>query len=425
MEQPARVFIFRNKEAQATATFSAGCPKEEGMVLFKTGPHSFSWQQGEAVVVFDAEGRLYSHYHGQSLYRRGMDSRVLKILRVPVGNKLVRAPRQVSEAEALSLFVKSHRFVSNLQERLLSGEIRCEDPAARPAMQEALERALRYGPAELQDQRRLFDQIYRRVSVLPPDQYMALVVQITHGCSYNECTFCDLYRDRNFRVLKEEEVRTQLDQIRGFFGRALGMRKGIFLGDGNPLVVSNRRLIPLLGLIREEFRGTPVPARGIHTFSDVRAVLTKAHSDLAELRKEGLIRVYLGLETGSARLLEAIGKPATRTEQVDAVNRLKEAGLSAGVIFMAGLGGHLFAEEHVLESAALIGDLPLGKGDLIYLSRFYPMHGTPYQERQAAQFGVLDEEEVSRQIENFRQGIGPPSPGGAKFAPYDLAGFVY
>jgi radical SAM superfamily enzyme YgiQ (UPF0313 family) len=421
--EPVRIFSFRSRGKPASLS-PGGCPKEEGTVLFKSGRDSFSWQEADLVVVFDGEGRLYSHYRGHSLYRRGMDSRVLKILRVPDGKKLVRTPVEVSEKEALSLFQEVRGFLEGLRERLVSGEIQSGDPTARPAMEAALERALRYGPAELMDQRRLFHEIYKRVSVLPPDQYMALVVQITHGCSYNECTFCHLYRDRGFQILNLEEVKLQIDRIREFLGRALTMRKGIFLGDGNPLVVSNRRLVPLLRLIRQEFRETSVLARGIFTFSDIQAVLRKTDAELAELRREGLCRVYLGLESGSARLLEAIGKPASRAEQISAVKRLKEAGLATGVIFMAGLGGPLHAGEHVAESAALIRQLPLAAGDLIYLSNFFPIHGTPYLERQAMEFGVLNHQEVRRQIEDFRRRIDL-SPGGVKFAPYDLNGFLY
>jgi radical SAM superfamily enzyme YgiQ (UPF0313 family) len=422
MEHPAQIFTFRSKETREILPPPAGCPKDGGIVLFKNLPHSFSWQEGDVVIVFDGEGRLYSYYRGHSLYRRGMDSRVLKILRVPDGKKLVRAPVQVSDDEALSLFQLAHRFVEGLRGRLASGAIWSDDRGARPAMEESLRRALRYGPSALFDERRLFRQVYKRISVLPPDQYMALVVQITHGCSYNECTFCDLYRDRSFRILNREEVRSQIARIRDFFGRALPMRKGLFLGDGNPLVVSNRRLLPLLRLIREELQGTPALNRGIFTFSDIQAVLRKPHQELLDLGKEGLIRVYLGLESGSPRLLQAIGKPAGRGEQIEAVRRLKEAGISVGVIFMAGLGGPLFAEEHLSASVALVRDLPLETGDLIYLSKFYPVHGTAYQATQLPEFGILNDEEMRRQIEAFRTRVGP-SP--AKFAPYDLAGFLY
>jgi len=36
------------------------------------------------------------------------------------------------------------------------------------------------------------------VGILPPDQYMAVVLQAAEGCAFNTCTFCDFYRDRSF-----------------------------------------------------------------------------------------------------------------------------------------------------------------------------------------------------------------------------------
>jgi radical SAM superfamily enzyme YgiQ (UPF0313 family) len=50
------------------------------------------------------------------------------------------------------------------------------------------------------------NSIYKPVSILPPDQYLALVVQATEGCSYNECSFCTFYRDRPFRIKQRSRV---------------------------------------------------------------------------------------------------------------------------------------------------------------------------------------------------------------------------
>ena len=109
----------------------------------------------------------------------------------------------------------------------------------------------RWDWAALQADARRFGEIYRPVSILPPDQYLALVVQATEGCSYNQCTFCDFYRDRPFRVKSADELRAHIAAVQAFFGPALGLRKSLFLADANALVVPMPRLRAWLDVIAE------------------------------------------------------------------------------------------------------------------------------------------------------------------------------
>ena len=268
--------------------------------------------------------------------------------------------------------------------------------------------------------------MYQPISVLPPDRYMSLVVQIAYGCPYNQCTFCDLYTDRAFGVLSAQETRSRVAGIRTFFGRALPLRQGVFLGDGNALSLPPDKLIGALQVIREELPPELFVRKGISTFGDVRAVLNKSEKQLTSLRSAGLHRVYLGLESGSERLLQFLNKPAPRGDQLEAVNRLKRAGIQAGVIFMSGVGGRRFAEEHVRETIRLVNELALGPGDLAYLSRFYPIQGTPYADQVAGgEVDVLGDDEIREQVWAIRDGIRPELLKQVKLAPYDLAGFVY
>ena len=121
---------------------------------------------------------------------------------------------------------------------------------------------------------------------LPPDQYLALVVQATEGCSYNQCTFCDFYRDRPFRVKSADELRAHIAAVRAFFGPALGLRKSLFLADANALVVPMPRLRAWLDVIAED-RLLSVDA-GIFSFMDAFDVQRKTADEWAELAARGL-----------------------------------------------------------------------------------------------------------------------------------------
>ncbi len=150
--------------------------------------------------------------------------------------------------------------------------------------------------AALQADAGRFAEVYRPVSILPPDQYLALVLQATEGCSYNRCTFCDFYRDRPFRVKSADELRTHIAAVRAFFGPALGLRKSLFLADANALVAPMPRLRAWLDVIAEE-RILPAGA-GIYSFMDAFDVQRKTPDEWAELAARGLRRVYIGMETG-------------------------------------------------------------------------------------------------------------------------------
>lgn len=48
----------------------------------------------------------------------------------------------------------------------------------------------------------------------PPSEAYSLIVQVTIGCSHNKCTFCDMYKEKQFRVRKLEDVKRDFDEAR-------------------------------------------------------------------------------------------------------------------------------------------------------------------------------------------------------------------
>ncbi len=386
-------------------------------------PHLLSWQDEEGVLVFDGKGRLFSLYEGDCLYRRGLDSSVLCTRRTPAEGRLLRTHRTLDDEEARSIFGLAWQRANRLEARVRDrgGPIITGQPVE--ALLARLREVLAYSPDVLMSEREVFSRLYKPVSVLPPDQYMALVIQLTHGCPYNECTFCDLYQDRSYEVKSAGELNAWLGQLQLFFGPALGMRKGVFLGDGSCLAIPAGRLQSLLEIVSSALRGTSVLAKGMFSFADTRAVMHKSTDQLAALANAGLKRVYLGLETGSPELLSFLNKPGSRDDQVESVKRLKEAGVQVGVIFMTGIGGHRFADEHVAKTVDLVESLALAQGDLVYLSRLYPIPGTPYaDEVLQGRMDLLSDQELADQFTQIRSRIARE---GVKVAPYDLAGFVY
>ncbi len=385
---------------------------------------------GREVLAYDRAGRLWSATLGEITYRRGLDNRVQAIRTTPDGVR-----RWWLEREEIRRL--EDRLAGQLQalERLLSrGSFRwITPPADEQIWQEALStlrRASRMDFQALEADARRFAEVYAPIGILPPDQYLSLVVQATIGCPFNTCIFCGFYRSLPFRVRSPEDFEAHLKAIREFFGDGLWMRRTIFLGSANALAIPMPRLMALLDRLRRIF---PVRAdregdgfAGIYAFLDGFTGLKKTVADYEQLRALGLRRVYIGLESGHEPLLTFLRKPATAEQMIETVRRLKAAGLQVGVIVMIGVGGDRFAPGHVEDTLAVLQAMPLGRGDLVYLSDFVEIPGTPYR-AQAEALGIrsLSPAERVAQAQAIRAGLRRADGEGPRVAPYALEAFLY
>ena len=188
------------------------------------------------VYSFDLEGRPLSWYEDGRLYKRSLASEVHG--RGRSGGKRLRW--RVRPDEAATLF-------RNMLDRIAGAPMR-ELPSDT---RQRLETILRWSPDALLGERERFEAAYRPVSILPPDQYLAIVLQATFGCSWNRCSFCSFYQDRPFRAREVDEFRRHVHAVRALLGRGERLRRGIFVADGNALLQSNRRLQPLIEVARE------------------------------------------------------------------------------------------------------------------------------------------------------------------------------
>jgi radical SAM superfamily enzyme YgiQ (UPF0313 family) len=400
--------------------------------------------EGGTVLTFDRAGRTYAAFLEGHNYRRGLDNRVLeKWGEVRAGRK-VRRRRWLTPEETERFLARLHGLVQAIDRELGRGprEVVRDEAPSLAEWRAWLAAILRYDGARLEEERQRYREIYHSVSILPPDQYRAVVVQATEGCHWNRCTFCDLYRDRPFRIRPADEFRAHVREVKAFLGAGLELRKSVFLGDANALIIAQPQLRDLFKVLEEEFafrpEGLTGPERaawqsehpggveGIYSFIDAFSPQRKSGEDFAELRERGLRRVYVGLETGHAPLLRWLNKPGHPDDMAEWVVRLKEAGLQVGVILLVGAGGEAFATGHVADSVALVRRLPLDEKDLIYLSEFIdPPHGEYARRMAAANVAALSPDQLQAQQEELRSGLRPPGRQGPKITTYDLREFVY
>jgi hypothetical protein len=359
----------------------------------------------DTVYSFDLEGRpLYWFERGRT-YKRSLASVVHA--RDRTGGR--RQHWQLLPEDAAQHFAAMLRVADRAPLR-----------HAGPTLHERLMRIRVWSPDALQEEGSKFRDVYRPISILPPDQYLAVVVQATFGCSWNRCTFCNFYQDEAFRPRTLSSFEEHCGAVRRLLGRGDRLRRSIFLASGNALVLGNERLRPLLGAVREQFPGRPIAG-----FVDVFTGKRKSVEDWSELVEEGLARVHVGLETGHDPLLRWLNKPGNVEESAAFVRTLKQAGLSVSLILMVGVGGSRFAAAHLRDTAALVDGLPLTRGDAVYLSPFLEQPDSDYA-RRAAESGMhaLGQDELDAQYGMLREAMRRAHPA-VTVSRYDIREFVY
>ncbi len=406
--------------------------RQDTLYTLSIKPESFSAAvNGGTVLVYDRAGRFYSLYQdsapGSGHYRRSLSGQVLHKWPTAAG----RQRRWLEPSEADDLVDAAAGYLKRLLTALSAPDWQWLTPPDHPTslsdIERLLERGAQFDSAAARSDAARFAQVYRPIGMLPPDQYLALVLQATEGCSFNTCTFCDLYH-QPFRVKTPDEFRQHIRQVREYLGESILLRqRSIFLGAANALAIPMGRLVPLLKIVREEFSPLPgiqgMTGVGVYAFLDAFTGTRKSVADYRELAGLGLKRVYIGLESGHDPLLQFVKKPGCAADAVETVHAIKAAGVNVGVIVMIGLGGDRFAAGHVADTIHVLNRMALGRGDLLYFSDLVEEPGTSYPLIAAQQvIRALNREERAAQRAAIRAGL---ESGEVKVSNYDVREFVY
>jgi hypothetical protein len=366
----------------------------------------------QTVLAYDRAGRLWSAFFQGHTFRRGLDGCIL--VKWTESGQRQRKKIWASEADLVV------NRCADLMNSLAGVTLEARSPQ-RLELELAIERAKRFTARSARVDVERFLRIYKPIGILPPDQYMALVLQLTEGCSFNTCTFCTFYRDRPFHIKSPDEFRAHIAGVRQYLGESLALRRGIFLADANALVVPHKQLVALLKTLSLSSLGS---GRPLFAFLDGFSGHKKSADDFAELASFGLKRVYIGLESGHAPLLQWLHKPGHAADAVEAGRAMKAGGVHVCVIVLLGAGGDRFSDGHVRDTIEVINAMGLGAGDLIYFSEFITAPGQPYGRiAERDQIGPLSVERMRAQRRAIEAGL--KFAGMPKCATYDIREFVY
>ena len=180
----------------------------------------------------------------------------------------------------------------------------------------------------------------------PPSEAKSLIFQVTLGCSFNECSFCDMYRSKEYSERPWNDVKAEIDMMAGY----LPDTRRVFLADGDALNLDTEYMIKIVKYIREKFHGI----ERISSYAMPMNILKKSSEELKRINDAGLDMFYLGIESGSDTVLKKVTKGAIGKTIVKSVNKAKEAGYVMSCMVILGLGGKKYSKDHIKGTADVL-----------------------------------------------------------------------
>lgn len=229
----------------------------------------------------------------------------------------------------------------------------------------------------------------------PPSEAHSLILPVTNGCSWNKCTFCEMYtqEQKKFRARDEAQV---LEEIRLTGERMIVQR--VFLADGDALVLPTRRLLTILQAIREHM---PEVGR-VSSYCLPRNLRKKSVDELKELADAGLRMAYVGCESGDDEVLARVNKGETYESSLGALDKLGQAGITRSVMILNGLGGTTLSEQHADNSARLMNAAQPEFLSTLVVS--FPMGEARFREG-FTDFQPLNQQQLFVEVERLLSGL--------------------
>jgi radical SAM superfamily enzyme YgiQ (UPF0313 family) len=186
---------------------------------------------------------------------------------------------------------------------------------------------------------------YEGMCIRPPSEAYSILLQVTLGCSHNKCSFCGTYKDKRFTIKEDKIILSDLL----FASKHMKRQDKVFLMDGDALIIPQKKLMWILGRIKEQLPWV----KRVGAYANAKSIKMKTPDELAQLRENGLGIVYYGVETGDDELRKRIIKGSDAKTCVAMGRKIKEAGINLSVTVLLGIAG----KEGSLKHAKATGEL--------------------------------------------------------------------
>ena len=187
-------------------------------------------------------------------------------------------------------------------------------------------------------------QIYR-----PPSERQIYILQVTIGCSHNACTFCGMFKGKQYRERPLQEIYEDIEMAKATYGQV----DQIFLCDGDALSRDTKDLLKIIHKIKIAFPNI----RDISSYASAKGILRKSREELVLLKEAGLTKAYLGVESGDDAVLKETNKGVNAMETAEAGKSVEVAGIELYAIILIGLAGKARSRENALATAKIINEI--------------------------------------------------------------------
>ena len=274
------------------------------------------------------------------------------------------------------------------------------------------------------------ERTFRIGPIRPPSEANSLLLQVTNGCTWNKCKFCQLYRHTKFKAYSADSIKADIDNIayqadiirryqtplgawdidglnqelgqipseeerQCFYMVAnwlVGGGENVFLQDGNTTALSSGRLSDVLIYLKQVFPGI----KRITSYGRAENLSRVSAEEYAELKEAGLDRIHSGFETGSDAVLQKINKGVTQQQEITAGKNIKAGGIELSVYFMPGVGGKELTKENAEGTSHFINEIG---PDFLRIRTAAVKPGTGlYEDYQNGQLTLCSDEEKLLEI---------------------------
>ncbi|MFL6486501.1 MAG: radical SAM protein [Nitrososphaera sp.] len=232
----------------------------------------------------------------------------------------------------------------------------------------------------------------------PPSEAGSTIFQVTLGCSFNKCSFCNMYRTKEYVERPWEEIKSEIDMVVKFYPDT----RRIFLADGDALNLPKDRMVEILQYLKQNF---PRLER-ISCYAMPKNILQKGDQELAELRAAGLQMMYIGIESGNDIVLKKVTKGATYKTILQACQRVRAHNYVMSCMVILGLGGKTYTREHIADTAQILSE---SSPDYVGALTLHLEEGiyNEFMSKFSEQFIPLDDLDLLDELEALIDGFQP------------------
>ncbi len=225
----------------------------------------------------------------------------------------------------------------------------------------------------------------------PPSEAYSCLIRFTRGCPWNKCKFCMMYKKIKFEIRPVDEILRDIHNAPLIFGKDI---QTVFIGDSDSLLMK----VDDLELLLNEIRNVFPDLKRITSYARIRTLKAKGYERLLRLRKAGLTRVHIGLESGSDKVLKLINKGPKAKHFIETAPLIRDAGIEFCFYVLLGIGGREYTYEHAIETARVINE---AKPDFVRFRTVIPLPGSGIQKMiDEGKFTYLTDAEII--LEQYR-----------------------